>query len=147
MLVLSSSYNYTYQIQFTSNAIAIRNGTYKDDIWSEWEYVTAPLIPGTEYRTIEKYYGFPVYTKLIYAGDLNSGEYSMIDPGIPISQYNSKLIRCEGQYTSASGQKQLTQGVNIYSCWVPSDPAYYLGVQQEDPDGVDDVYVRIWYTR
>lgn len=34
-------------------------------IWGEFEYDNPPMIPGVEYRTTERYFGKPVYRKLI----------------------------------------------------------------------------------
>lgn len=33
--------------------------------WSDWEFLNPPLAVGVEYRTVERYLGLPVYTKII----------------------------------------------------------------------------------
>ena len=38
--------------------------------WSEWEWVNPPMEVGVEYRSTERWYGKPVYTRLVYCGEL-----------------------------------------------------------------------------
>lgn len=41
-----------------------------DDSWDEWEYLNAPIIVGTEYRTTQRYLGKPVYVMGVDCGAL-----------------------------------------------------------------------------
>lgn len=38
---------------------------YVDGVWDEWSCKNPPMLPGTEYRTTERYNGKPVYAKLV----------------------------------------------------------------------------------
>lgn len=59
-----------------------RRMIYSDKI-TPWEYVNPPMMPGVEYRTIERYQGKPVYVKLINCGAFpNVGTVKMVDLGI-----------------------------------------------------------------
>lgn len=49
------------------------NGAYATRVknetgWQEWEWITAPMLPGTEFRTTEKFNASPVYTQLVDCG-------------------------------------------------------------------------------
>ncbi len=49
------------------------NNTYctrtKTEIgWGEWEWITCPMLPGTEFRTTERFNASPVYTQLVDCG-------------------------------------------------------------------------------
>lgn len=88
-----------YQFAYANEgASGILNGTVsqrsqKDASsgWTPWEYVNPPMKLGVEYRTTERYLGYPVYVKLINLGSLpNAGstkQISVRDLGIrvPIS--------------------------------------------------------------
>lgn len=62
-----------------------------DNTWYPWEWVNPPMIQGVEYRTTERYLGYPVYVKLINLGVMPSAggtkTISVSDLGIrvPIS--------------------------------------------------------------
>lgn len=69
----------------------VRQKTDYADTWGEWEFGKVPMDLGVEYRTTERYLGYPVYVKLINLGSLpNAGstkQISVRDFGIrvPIS--------------------------------------------------------------
>ena len=69
----------------------VRQKTNYADTWGEWEFGKVPMELGVEYRTTERYLGYPVYVKLINLGSLpNAGstkQISVRDLGIrvPIS--------------------------------------------------------------
>lgn len=49
------------------------------DTWTEWEINNPPMDLGVEYRTTERYLGYPVYIKLINLGSLpNAGSTKQI---------------------------------------------------------------------
>ena len=54
--------------------------------WNEWEYVNPPMQVGVEYRTTERWNGKPVYTRLVYCGELppvgNSKEVGIYKHGV-----------------------------------------------------------------
>lgn len=57
-------------------AIVLRKNIFNSE-WKEWEWVNPPMILGVEYKTTERCFGIPVYTKIIYFGILPSaGEAS-----------------------------------------------------------------------
>lgn len=62
------------QIAFgMKNSTGILDGTVKKrykaaGVWSEWEYVNPPMVPGVEYRTPERHNGKPVYVVMVDCG-------------------------------------------------------------------------------
>lgn len=60
-----------------NNYIAVRK--LEAGVWQPWEYVNPPMDLGVEYRTTERYLGYPVYIKLINLGSLpNAGSTKQI---------------------------------------------------------------------
>lgn len=47
--------------------------------WSAWEWIDPPMAEGVEYRTTERYLNYPVYAKIIYAGDIAGSTSVTID--------------------------------------------------------------------
>lgn len=41
--------------------------------WGEWEWINPPMLGGVEYRTTERWQGFPVYAKALVVGYVESG--------------------------------------------------------------------------
>ena len=60
--------------------------------WFPWEWVNPPMIAGTEYRTVERYDGKVVYTKLIDMGSLPSTGTSSTSANLGV-QYSSEATR------------------------------------------------------
>lgn len=54
-----------------SSILAVRKSTSDGDgAWGEWEYLNPPMSLGVEYRTTERYWGKPVYVKLVDCGNI-----------------------------------------------------------------------------
>lgn len=73
LLVSSRGENDTVvQIAFseTTGAIAIRFRLI--DTWQPWEYLNPMLLANVEYRTTERFYGHPVFCKMVSLGQLPS---------------------------------------------------------------------------
>lgn len=66
--------------------------TYNLNAWSEWEWINPPMLEGIEYRTIERYAGYPVYVKMVNAGTPVNG--AKIHPTNTTSTVS--IIRHEG---------------------------------------------------
>lgn len=62
-------------------AIVARNMTYGSHI-SDWEYENPPMALGTEYRTTERYFGRPVYTKAVNFGSMPNNSAKSVSHGI-----------------------------------------------------------------
>ena len=73
MRVEAYSHNYIKQtaIRATGGWVQIRY--CNNNTWSEWEWETAPMTLGGEYRTTERWQGNPVYTSIVNVGKFVSG--------------------------------------------------------------------------
>lgn len=77
--------------------IVVRHKTSAE--WKSWEWLNPPMNPGVEYRTIERWQGKTVYTKMVDIGALPNGATKTVDIGVT----SSKIIRSFINITSASG--------------------------------------------
>ena len=73
--------------------IAVRNhpSNRKLDPWNQWEYVNPPMVVNTEYRTVERWNGKSVYTKLISLGALPDNDVKYIANVFPAGAENVVL--------------------------------------------------------
>lgn len=117
--------------------ILIRRQAWGD--WKPWEWVNPPMTVGVEYRTIERYMGKAVYTKLIDCG--KAANAATVSLGI-----DSIDRVCEF----------FAEADNIISPFGLTTSAYYLSISCDGPkvyiycgDSVvgKQVYVRIKYTK
>lgn len=92
------------------NILAFRNGhivhkkRYYDE-WGPWEWVNPPMSVGVEYRTVERYMGKPVYTKLVDFGELPlAGAHKAIAHGIIMNNaITMELVAKSPLVTSLNG--------------------------------------------
>lgn len=130
------------------SASATRKKLASESVFSEWEWISPPMITGSEYRTIEKYRGVPVYTKVINCGTVTAGSthienFSQHVPGV--------IIRYSGQY----GNVPLpffpygTYGENSqYSITISFDyDDAYINTYPSFSDDINPVYVQVWYVK
>ena len=109
--------------------------------WHEWECVNPPMYEGVEYRTKERYLGKPVYTKMVYLGNLPNATVKEVSHGASATT----IIRCLGH---------LSHGINIpylhnsEGAWVgiyagSQKVVITTGSDQSDRTG----YAQIWYLK
>lgn len=117
--------------------ILIRRQAWGD--WKPWEWVNPPMTVGVEYRTIERYMGKVVYTKLIDCGE--AANAATVSLGI-----DSIDRVCEF----------FAEADNIISPFGSTASAYYLHIMCDGPRVIiycgesvvgKQVYVRIKYTK
>lgn len=56
-------------------------GRYSNNTWGPWEWVNPPMRLGVEYRTTERYFGNPVYVKLVDCGTLPNATTKKVEYG------------------------------------------------------------------
>lgn len=112
------------------------NGT-----WLPWEYDNPPMVSGDEYRTTERYYGKPVYTRLLNTGALTNGA------SVSIVEGGARIVRCvatNGRYTSPF---HTPSGLGSeWSFWhdvYNSEFVAYMGSGQPSIE----FDVQVWYTK
>lgn len=98
-LVMTHNSNYKLQIAFRSSytplIVAMRRLT--NGVWEEWEYLNPIMTVGREYRTVERWNGKPVYTRIVDCGTLpnaSSKDVYLGDgiKGANVVDYNIKLL-------------------------------------------------------
>lgn len=70
LFVIQRTDNHCTQVAFQALGanVSIKIRKTLDGVFSPWEWVNPPLEPDTEYRTIERYAGKPVYIRLVSCG-------------------------------------------------------------------------------
>ena len=87
-IIVSRGSSYIEQLFLAREINAKR--TRSGETWGEWEYLNPPMNVGVEYRTIERWNGKPVYTKLVDLGALTATQVLTVEtPGI------TALVRAE----------------------------------------------------
>lgn len=90
-LISSITYgNVKYQFAYANeSATNILNGSVSQRSqknassgWTPWEYVNPPMQLGVEYRTTERYFGKPVYVKIVDFGVLPANSKKVVAHGI-----------------------------------------------------------------
>ena len=66
--VLNENGTYGTQVVYSIDGWELQR-TKASGAWGEWEWVTPPLVAGTEYRTTKRWDGKVVYAKLVNIGD------------------------------------------------------------------------------
>ena len=85
--------SYRHQIAHKNGIICYRNYFSAGGYWDSWEYVNPPMEYGVEYRTTERYKGYPVYTVTLNLGyTRDSGYYRVSAPGVEIEYPNFTVI-------------------------------------------------------
>lgn len=107
--------------------------------WSEWEWVNPPMSEGVEYRTTERYNGYPVYTKLIEYGAVTNG--ASLEAPYNIIRYAAKL---NGWYLLpfSNGTSDFSGSFAARLDVTNGNVRYYGG---SSVDG-KDLTVQFWYT-
>ena len=87
----------------TSDAVRGYTRLYRskqNGVWGEWEWENPPMLSGKEYRTIERYNGYPVYKKLVSFGALPNATSRTVD-----AEFGSGyIIDVESVFSTNQGQ-------------------------------------------
>lgn len=114
-------------------------------IWQPWEYVNPPMMPGVEYRTTERYWGKPVYCKLVNCGALPDTTEKLVyyaDNGVVnhIVRYSGEMFASGDTFSmpyTMNGVEVCVQaigrtGINLYASYNASG---------------FEAYVTVWYIK
>ena len=107
---------------------------FTDNSWEEWEFVNPFMAVGTEYKTTEKYKGFPVYKKLVEYTNPETigsdGTMTNIRIGHGISNFG-ELVKITGKqngemlpYFTASGKFAMASTVTSANIFVDTNSAW-----------------------
>ena len=93
----------TYRAGNGAGEICVRRYT---DAWQPWEYLNPPMRAGTEYRTLERHLGKPVYIKMVNIGAFPNSTSKNVSHGIP-STASFVSFEAFAQSTTSSIVQQL----------------------------------------
>lgn len=109
----------------------------------EWEWVNPPMIADTEYRTIERYKGNPVYTMLVDFGTLPSNSYR--DEEFTDVSVTAIRIECIGNYIGEHTYADLAAVHFVDSVQVMNNRIRIT--TNADSASKWNAMVRVWYTK
>lgn len=96
-----------FQTAYEMSSGVVVKRRYQNSEWKPWEYVNPPMALGVEYRTTERYFGVPVYIKLVDCGLLpKSGTTKAVAHGI------ANLAGVIDAYGSTSAGFKIPYGFN-----------------------------------
>ena len=121
--------NYVYsQLFVDGDLMALRQS--QDGFYEAWNYINPNMQLGTEYRTIERWQGKPVYVKLIDFGTLPASGTKYVGVGVT----GNKVIYIEpvtwsnsGSFTPAYGLRD-SDGISMMDWWINSSGNLFVGV-------------------
>lgn len=125
-------------------AVELRRQWYYDDQqWRPWEWVNPPMLLGVEYRTIERYNGKPVYTRLVDVGPFPSPG-TCKEVSIETGHSSVELVSCSfksGQWeiptTMLGGSRDDIGIVEAYGRASASKLIVYLYTKQRDLSSIN----------
>lgn len=118
-------------------------GCYYRTINNIDEWLSPPMVLGVEYRTIEKWNGKSVYTKLINCGKLSDKSISAIEHDASATQ----IIRCVGQdVTNGSSIPQKTNNNSLVDIEITADKTYVYITTSANCSSIN-AYAQIWYVK
>ena len=111
--------------------------------WHSLEWVNPPLTTGVEYRTTERFMGYPVYAQLVNCGTQRADKNTDVPIGV-----QTRVVRFNG-YVGYNGQYDYT--VQTQDIWVgtledPTTIKIKMGAGTETREGTK-TYVAIYYTK
>ena len=87
--------------------LLIRNYNKTNGAWNPWEWINPPMALSTEYRTIKRWNGKPVYVKAVDVGSLPNNSSKTVAHGIT---GNTEFVSVRLCATSGSGGFELVNG-------------------------------------
>lgn len=107
------------------------------NVWREIEWINPPMDLGVEYRTIERFSGFAVYTKLVHLGSFTGTQT------IPIGNGYKQYLRANGivRYNEGRYLEKLADGAIVD---YQKNGMHYLQVNVGSTTTVDG-YLQMWY--
>lgn len=116
-----------------------------DGAWGAVEWKNPPMRPGVEYRTTERWDGSPVYTMLIYCGNMpTAGGTTKTDLPSSINGWVDKVLRANG--TDSSGDSIPYSWEGEYRTEVSANRSA-IYIYAKDDYSSNRAYVQIWYVR
>lgn len=134
---------YVQEIYYTNGAHC-RRLRYNDgsgSSWHSWEWVSPPMVVGTEYLTAERWMNKPVYTKIINCGTASNGKE--VEYGLT----GQTLIKATGIIGSFICPRIHSTLDNPNSCWMEFWNQKLFIYCGSNVAGNYIGYAQLWYTR
>lgn len=116
--------------------------------WDAWEWVNPPMIPGSEYRTTERWNGKPVYTQMRNGLSFPNTSYRDIEFGIVNT---AKVIRHRHiAYGLDMCEMPMISGTTVtaYGYFTQSNNGLvYRYKTSTDLTSYTESYIQVWYTK
>lgn len=98
-----AGYGVIKAIRYENNIIATeKKRLIYNNIWHDWDWIQAPLNIGVEYRTAERWEGYPVYKKLISVGSMpNNATKEITLTGMSPSSHKFVDVKWSFKYGSS----------------------------------------------
>lgn len=123
-----------------SDEATVYERQYYSHEWHEWECVNPPMLAGVEYRTKERYFGKPVYTKVVNFGTLPNTAYKLVAHGAEASQ----VIRCVGQMSDGNSLPFHFSETNWVEIYAGKESIVILAGNDKTNR---TAYAQIWYVK
>ena len=125
----------SYQLATVSSSATYykRTRSLYNGVWKDWEYVNPPMQEGGEYRTTERFMGYPVYVRVLNLGGFSYSEQTSMAPeGF---DWGGTVIDYYGYITNSSGSKFRTLPItSLLSMWVSDGDVTLI------PNGLSSAY-------
>lgn len=112
------------------------------------EYLTPPMVAGTEYRTMERFLGEPVYTKLVDFGassaTTSNWQTNTLAHGV---SGISKIIKCQGCISGSKATALPAINGGLVMVWADKINVYLYRETAYTPPSDERLYVQLWYTK
>lgn len=152
MLVCARNENFVTQILFQTNADMNVGGMFKrvkyNGAWKPWEYINPPMFEGIEYRTIERYGGYPVYKKVINLGAISANTNIAVKYS---NETNCRPIRVGGGTTNGlanqTGHASLISNGTVNATIYGYFGGYLNYITVNYPHSVSEMQVMVEYIK
>ncbi len=109
--------------------------------WGAWEYLNPYVSPNVEYRTMERYWGLPVYTKMVRFTGIPKNTEKIVAHGAKAS----RMLRIAAQ-RGANGTLPMRYG-NIEIAIYADRQNIHVYSYNLNNALTDEVFVQLWYTK
>lgn len=109
--------------------------------WGAWEYLNPYVSPNVEYRTMERYWGLPVYTKMVRFTGIPKNTEKIVAHGAKAS----RMLRIAAQ-RGANGTLPMRYG-NIEIAIYADRQNIHVHSYNLNNALTDEVFVQLWYTK
>lgn len=116
-----------------------------DNTWTEWEFENPPMQPGVEYCTTERFWGKPVYCKLVDCGVLPNASTKLVyyaDNGVV-----NHIVRYSGEMFASGDTFSMPYTMNGVEVCVQAISRTGINLYASYNASGFEAYVTVWYIK